>query len=149
MTGQPACNPNRGRKRKSPLNAMIPLFPLLAHTTSTPPPEDSQPSRKPVYRLIENADVYTLIVQLPGVDKAGMAVVAKNGVLSIQGRREWHKPAAWKLLHRESSDANFALEFSYDARIEADRIQAIITNGVLTVTLPKSADGKPRQIPIT
>ena len=128
---------------------MIPLFPLLAHTTSTPPSEDSQPSRKPVYRLVENGDVYTLIVQLPGVDKAGMDVVAKNGVLSIQGRREWHKPAAWTLIHRESSDANFALEFSYDSRIEAERIQAVITNGVLTVTLPKSADGKPRQIPVT
>jgi len=128
---------------------MIPLFPLLAHTTSTPPPEDSQPSRKPVYRLVEHGDVYTLIVQLPGVDKAGMDVVAKNGVLSIQGRREWHKPAAWTLIHRESSDANFALEFSYDSRIEADRIQAVITNGGLTGTLPRSADGKPRQIPVT
>ncbi|MCS6242425.1 MAG: Hsp20/alpha crystallin family protein [Opitutus sp.] len=128
---------------------MIPLFPLLAHTTSTPPPEDSQSARKPVYRLVENGDGYSLIVQLPGVDKAGMDVVAKNGVLSIRGRREWHKPAAWKLIHRESSDANFALEFSYDARIEADRIQAVIANGVLTVTLPKSTDGKPRQIPVT
>ena len=128
---------------------MIPLFPLLAHTTSTPPPENSQPSRKPVYRLVENGEVYTLIVQLPGVDKAGMEVVAKNGVLSIQGRREWHKPAAWKLIHRESSDANFSLEFSYDARIQSDRIQAVITNGVLTVTLPKSTDGTPRQIPVS
>ena len=127
---------------------MIPLFPLLAHTNSTPPAEDSPFSRKPVYRLIENSDGYSLIVQLPGVDKAGMDVVAKNGVLSIRGRREWHKPAAWTLIHRESADANFALEFSYDARIEADRIQAVITNGILTVTLPKSADGKPRQIPV-
>jgi HSP20 family molecular chaperone IbpA len=115
---------------------------------SSPPPEDSPPSRKPVYRLVENGNVYILTVQLPGVDKAGLDVVAKNGILSILGRREWHKPAALVMLHRESTDAHFALEFSYDSRIEADRIQADITNGVLTVSLPKAGDSEARLIPI-
>ena len=127
---------------------MIPILPLLGHIMSIPPPEDSPPSRKPVYRLVENGDVYILTVQLPGVDKAGVDVVAKNGILSIRGRREWHKPAALVLLHRESIDANFALEFTYDSRIEVDRIQSDITNGVLTVSLPKTGDSKARLIPI-
>lgn len=128
---------------------MIPLLPFLAHTTNTPQPEDAQPSRKPIYRLVENEQAYTLTVQLPGVDKTGMDVVAKNGVLSILGRREWHKPVTWTLIHRESMDANFALKLSYDTRVEADKIQAVLTNGILTVTLPKSPDSHARQIPVS
>ena len=126
---------------------MIPLTPLLAHITGIPP-DDAQPSRKPSYRLIENVDAYLLIVQLPGVDKAGMNVAAKDGVLSIHGRREWHKPAAWTLIHRESNDADFALKFAYDTRVEADKIQVTINEGVLTVMLPKSPESKTRQIPV-
>ena len=127
---------------------MLPLLPLLAHTSHTPPPEDEHPSRKPVFRMVETEAAYTLTVQLPGVDKPGMELVAKNGVLTIIGRREWHKPAAWALVHRESTDANFALKFTYDTRIEADKIQALLADGVLTVTLPKSPDLQPRQIPV-
>ena len=127
---------------------MIPLLPLFAHITTPLRPEDNQPSRKPAYRLVENEKSYTLTVQLPGVDKTGLDVVAKNGVLSIVGRREWHKPAAWVLIHRESTDANFTLKLTYDTRIEADKINAAIADGVLTVTLPKSSDGQPNKIPV-
>jgi HSP20 family protein len=52
------------------------------------------------------------------------------------------------LLYRESQTADFRRSFELDSSIDADKISARIEQGILTVTLPKAEQVKPRRIPV-
>lgn len=106
------------------------------------------PVQKPVYRVREGADAYTLTVQLPGVVKSGVEITADDGEIRITGRREWQRPEGWTTLHRESVDAAYELVLTHDNAIDADKIAAELRDGVLTVTVPKAEAVKPRKIAI-
>lgn len=103
---------------------------------------------KPAYRLSQTSDAWTVVAHLPGVAKDGLEVTAEDGVLSIRGRRQWQSPEAWTALYRESYDSSYALALRYD-QVDADRIQAELKDGVLTVTLPKSEAVKARKIAVS
>src|SRR6478609_7107098 len=59
---------------------------------------------KPAYRIVQTAEAWTLMAQLPGVTKDGLEVTAEDGVISIQGRRQWQQPEGWTPLYREPYD---------------------------------------------
>lgn len=110
--------------------------------------EDQAPVRRPVYDLSETDEGFALTVNLPGVDKAGLEVTAENGLLVIHGRRGWRRPDEWTALYRETTDTGYRLELAYDDRVDADRIEAALADGVLRVALPKAEASKPRKIAI-
>ena len=103
---------------------------------------------KPAYRLSQTPEAWTLVAHLPGVAKDGLEITAEDGVLSIRGRRQWQSPEGWTSLHRESYDSSYALALRYD-QVDADRIQAELKDGLLTVTLPKSEAVKARKIAVS
>ncbi len=104
--------------------------------------------RRPAYQINEASESYTLTVSLPGVSKGDLTVTAENGVLTIIGKRAWRQPETWTPLHRESTDADYNLALSYENAIDAEKISAALTDGVLRLTLPKSAARKPRKITV-
>ena len=53
------------------------------------------------------------------------------------------------LLHRESRRDNFRRAFELDPSIDASNISAKIENGVVTLTLPKAEQVKPRKIAVS
>ncbi|MCB1103438.1 MAG: Hsp20/alpha crystallin family protein [Opitutaceae bacterium] len=108
----------------------------------------SGPVQKPVYRVHEAAEAYTLTVQLPGVAKGGVEITADDGEIRITGRRDWKRPEAWTTLHRESVDATYELVLTHDNAIDADKVAAELRDGVLTVTVPKAEAIKPRRITV-
>src|SRR6186713_709704 len=93
---------------------------------------------KPVYRISQTPEAWTLTAQLPGVTKDGLEVTAEDGVVSIRGRRQWQQPEGWTSLYRESYDSGYALVLRYDHTVDAGRIQAELKDGVLQVSLPKA-----------
>ena len=103
---------------------------------------------KPAYRIVQTAEAWTLLAQLPGITKDGLEVTAEDGVISIRGRRQWQQPEGWTPLYRESYDSAYALTLEYDHTVDAGKIQAELKDGVLRVSLPKAETAKPRKITI-
>ena len=96
----------------------------------------------------ENADGYTLEVEMPGVSKENLEMWVENNELTIIGRRSM--PAVdGTLVHRESRSENFRRAFELDPSIDSEKISAKIEQGVVSLTLPKAEQVKPRKITVS
>ena len=101
----------------------------------------------PAATVLENNDGYTLEVEMPGVNKESLEMWVENNELTILGRRS--TPSAHgTLLYQESRSENFRRSFELDPSIDAGKISAKIEQGVVTLTLPKAEQVKPRKIAV-
>ena len=96
----------------------------------------------------EISDGYTLEIEMPGVKKDGLEISVENNELTIIGRRSLPQIEA-TLIHRESRPENFRRAFELDPSIDLSKISARIDQGVLTLTLPKAEQVKPRKITVS
>lgn len=101
----------------------------------------------PAATVLENADGYTLEVEMPGVSKENLEMWVENNELTILGRRAT-SPVEGSLIHRESRPENFRRSFEIDPSIDAAKISAKIEHGVVTLILPKAEQVKPRKIAV-
>jgi HSP20 family protein len=98
----------------------------------------------PVATVLESTDGYTLEVEMPGVSKENLEMWVENNELTIVGRRSTSLPGG-TLLHRESRSENFRRSFEGDPSIDAGKISAKSEPGVVTLTLQKAEEVKPRK----
>ncbi len=101
----------------------------------------------PAATVLENTDGYTLEVEMPGVTKESLEMWVENNELTILGRRSTPSVDG-TLIHRESRSENFRRSFELDPSIDAGKISAKIEQGVVTLTLPKAEQVKPRKIAV-
>jgi HSP20 family protein len=101
----------------------------------------------PAATVLENTDGYTLEVEMPGVSKENLEMWVENNELTILGRRSMPSVDG-TLIHRESRSENFRRSFELDPSIDAGKISAKIEQGVVTLTLPKAEQVKPRKIAV-
>lgn len=102
----------------------------------------------PVATVLENANGYLLQVEMPGVNKEGLEMWVENNELTIIGRRSL-PTLQGNVIHRESRRENFRRSFELDPSIDAAKIGAKIEQGVVTLTLPKAEQVKPRKITVS
>jgi Molecular chaperone (small heat shock protein) len=101
----------------------------------------------PAVNIHQDADGYSLEVEMPGVPKGSVEVTFEDGKLTLVGRRKREEPDEHRV-YRESSDADYRRVFDLDPTIDSSRIEASIEQGVLTVRLPKAEAAKPRRIAV-
>jgi HSP20 family protein len=101
----------------------------------------------PVASVTENGDSYLLEVEMPGVNKEGLDISVENNELTITGRRSLPQLDG-TCIHRESRSENFRRAFELDPSIDTSKIGAKIEQGILTLTLPKAEQVKPRKITV-
>jgi len=102
----------------------------------------------PSSSVLEDNDGYTLQVEMPGVNKEGLEISVENNELTILGHRSL--PAVeGTLIHRESRSNDFRRTFELDPSIDAGKISAKVEQGVVTLTLPKAEQVKPRKITVS
>ena len=102
----------------------------------------------PPTSVSETADGYLLELEMPGVNKDGLEISIENNELSITGRRS--NPAIdGTLVHRESRPHNYRRSFEIDPSIDSGKIAARMNQGVVTLTLPKAEEVKPRKITVS
>ena len=102
---------------------------------------------EPAATVVENADGYTLEVEMPGVSRENLEMWVENNELTILGRRSMPSVEG-TLIHRESRPENFRRSFELDPSIDAGKISAKIEQGVVRLTLPKAEQVKPRKIAV-
>jgi HSP20 family protein len=99
----------------------------------------------PQVNIAETKDGYVVEAEMPGVNKDSLEVLLEGNELTLIGHRKFDVPNA-ELLYRESTTRDFRRSFVLDPAIETSRINARMENGVLTLTLPKSEQVKPRKV---
>ena len=82
-----------------------------------------------------------ITAELPGMDEKNVEVKLINGVLTIKGEKQDDKEEKKKDYYmRERSFGSFQRSFQVPEGVDTDKIEANFKKGVLTVTLPKSAE---------
>ena len=103
----------------------------------------------PPVDITETPDQLVFQVELPGFSQDDLKLRAENGVLTLEGERKFETETEKKAYHRvERAYGRFVRAFSLPANVDADRINATLVDGVLTVELPKREEAKPKSIPI-
>ena len=97
----------------------------------------------------ENADAYVIQADMPGVRDDDIDVHLEDGRLTISGARHELKEHDDDTLHiAERRYGTFTRTFVLPREADTEHIEAKLDSGVLTVTVPKRADAKPRKIAI-
>jgi HSP20 family protein len=98
----------------------------------------------------ENAETLVVKAELPGMKKEDIQVTLHDGLLSISGERKSDVEQKEGETHRtERFFGRFQRSITLTAPVNADKIEASYKDGVLTVTLPKTEEAKPRQIEVS
>jgi HSP20 family protein len=112
-------------------------------------PYDPADGFLPALDLHENKDSFVVKVELPGVKKEDVAISLENGVLAISGERKQDPQLDSATVCRcERALGRFERKVGLPAKVDADKIHAAYADGILTVTLPKAEEAKPKQIAI-
>jgi HSP20 family protein len=91
----------------------------------------------------------TVTAELPGVSKEQVSITFSEGVLTISGKRDGlAKAGSMTPVRQERAVGPFEKTLRIPTKVRQDEIDASFANGVLTVTLPKAEEAKPRTITI-
>ena len=99
----------------------------------------------PPANIAENADAYVIQARVPGLTKDDVSVELEGRALTIRGE---HKRDTANFTREERATGKFERTITFKHALAADKIQAEVKNGILTVTLPKAEEAKPRKIEI-
>lgn len=103
----------------------------------------------PQTNIAETENQYEVTVDLPGLKPDEVKVELVGNSLVISGERKQESETKDKTFHRvERSYGMFRRSFPLDQNVEAENISARFSNGVLTITVPKSQSALPRQIQV-
>ncbi len=101
----------------------------------------------PRVNLRQDADGYTLEVEMPGVPKDGVEVNVEDGKLTLLGHRT-AKEEQGRPVYREVRAGGYRRVFELDPSIDTSNITARIDQGLLVVRLQKAEAAKPRKITV-
>ncbi len=103
----------------------------------------------PAVDIIERQNDYTIKAELPGVKKEDVKITVQNGVLTIRGEKKQEEEKKGENYHRvERSYGSFQRSFTLPNSVSSEKIEASYDNGVLSVTLPKVEEAKPKEIEV-
>jgi len=103
----------------------------------------------PVVDISEDDSTYRIAAELPGVAREDISVTVDQGILSLCGERSNESGGGKGQVHRtERCHGSFRRSFRIPEDAEADTVKADFKNGLLSVTLAKVEQPKPRQIEV-
>ncbi len=102
----------------------------------------------PKTNMHDNGDSFKVIAEVPGVAKEDLNIRVQGNYLELSGTRRSEVPEGYKAHRVERSTSSFSRSFTLATEVDADRIEAVLKDGLLTLVLPKAESAKPRQITI-
>ena len=106
------------------------------------------PTFRPDVDIVEQKDAFVVVADLPGADDRHVEVRLENGLLSIDATLASEPQTSWTPLYAEYRLGGYHREFSLSEAIDADAIEARMTDGVLQLRLPKTSRHQPRRITV-
>ena len=103
----------------------------------------------PPVDIYENGDNLVLKAELPGINPDDIEIRVEDNTLYLKGERKFEKEVKEQNYHRvERSYGTFTRTFSLPNSIDSDKVAANYKDGVLTLTMPKKEEAKPKTIKI-
>ncbi len=123
---------------------------LLNESFRTRSEESALTTWAPAVDIYETPNELGVKADLPDVNEKDIDVRVENNLLTIRGERKFEKSVSEEnFLRVERTYGAFSRSFSLPNTLNAEAIAAEYKNGVLTVTLPKREETKPRQVKVT
>ncbi|MCX7632486.1 MAG: Hsp20/alpha crystallin family protein [Turneriella sp.] len=99
----------------------------------------------PPVNIAENDDSYVVEARVPGLSKDDISIELDGRQLRLRGE---HKRVEATYLRSERVDGRFERVLTFLHDLDPEKVEAVVENGILRVTLPKAESAKPRRIAI-
>jgi HSP20 family protein len=124
----------------------------ILQTTPKQPVREEGTRPGPLYRpdadILERAEEYVVLIDLPGADERAVQVRFDKDVLTVEASTASLPEAAWTPRHLEYQPGGYAREFRIADGIDVEAIRASLRHGVLELHLPKTSRRRPRTIQV-
>jgi HSP20 family protein len=101
---------------------------------------------KPAVNVVENTDAYVLSMAIPGYTKEMIDITVKEGFLKISSKDTGDKTGKFRV--KEFDYSSFNRSFRLGKSIDLQSVNAKMEQGILSITLGKKEEQKPRTINI-
>jgi len=113
-------------------------------------PVGRSPGVYPPVNVFDQGEAYVVKAEVPGVPPEKIDINVEDDTVTLRGERAFSEPAKDAAYHRrERGHGQFRRVVRVPSRIAADEAKAQYRDGVLTLTIPKARDARPRRIQIT
>jgi HSP20 family protein len=103
----------------------------------------------PAADILETPEKFQIIVELPGIETADVDITVENDVLTLKGERKFTEPAHQEAYRRvERHYGAFGRRIALPPKCDSTKINATMTNGLLTIDVPKMEQAKPQRIEV-
>jgi len=125
---------------------MLRVFDAVAGSDST---RDFSAGVFPPMNVTQDDGNFYLRAEVPGIQAKDLSISALRNRVSISGKREIPQESDRVSYHRkERAEGEFSRTVTLPSEVAADRVEAHYADGILTLTLPKAEEAKPRQIAV-
>ena len=99
--------------------------------------------------VAEKGDIFTIKASLPGVNPEDLNVTLEDNVLTVQGEIKEDQSIEEETYHiRERRFGSFSRSLRFPVPVNSSEVEAAYENGVLTLTVPKAEEVKPKRIEV-
>ena len=102
----------------------------------------------PFANMYDTGEQFVLQAEVPGMGKDELQIRIQGNYLELSGSRRAEAPEGYKAHRVERRGSTFTRSFTLTTDVVMDRIEAELGDGILTLTLPKAAAAKAKQIEI-
>jgi HSP20 family protein len=122
---------------------------LFSEAFDRNPEEGNLTAWAPAVDIYETEHELVVKADLPDVKPEDLDIRVENNILTIRGERKFEKKVnESNYLRVERAYGSFARSFSLANTVNSEAIQADYKNGVLTLSIPKREEAKPKQIKV-
>jgi HSP20 family protein len=107
--------------------------------------EHPQTHRSVAVNILEEEDVYQLTALVPGLQAEDLNIQVLENVVSIEGEYKFEES---EYVLNELPQGTFRRTLRMPTEIDAEKVEAKIVDGVLTLTLPKAESARPKKIKV-
>ena len=98
--------------------------------------------------IVENKESLVITMDLPGVKKEDVNIKLENNLLEVEGRIDYAPCEKLNPVYAEYNIGNYARSFTVSNAVDTSNIEAVLKEGILSLTLLKAPEAKPKQIPV-
>lgn len=103
----------------------------------------------PALTFEDNGAALKLRAELPGLSEKEIEISVTANVLTLKAARKAEAPEGYTAHRRERSSFAFTRSYELPTRVDPEKVEATLKQGVLTLTLPKVVEVQPRKVTVT
>ncbi len=102
----------------------------------------------PYVHIRDLGEKYLMMMEAPGLSEKDIKITANAESITVSGRRENKAPEGYTVYRQERPSFEFSRSFSFPAKLDVEKINATLKDGVLTVEVHKAPEERPKQIAV-